>query len=409
MTGTTGTRKGRIAVPLLVGLLLTAAPAAAQTAVPQPPAPGLSLTFAWDSKPHNLSTARNFESLFTLYGMGVDALLEAGNLQHGRKGIVVRFLKSPLDVYVAWLAALGSHEFGHCQQAWLAGSQDCHWVRAPGPYALGHIINVGDAGRLGAAGRMAVTTGGVQSTIAAADSLKRDMFEAGAAGWTTAPLLALRQFDFSLYGLTAPSPFEAKPTDYANDMTNYAISYGVRSGYGGDTVHDRVVHGAIWNLIDPATWTAAYSYLIDYVIHGHDRLRPITLRTGGVSWSFATNAWLSEVGVRYSLGVFLRDTHGHVLEVTPAWGESQPAVNARWSQPLASKIRIFASGDWWRQRPGAAPGPADSGGAFTGGAAYHVGKLVFTGSLGYKSHGVMLAQPLAEGWMFQIAGTWRIK
>jgi hypothetical protein len=61
----------------------------------------------------------------------------------------VRFLKSPLDVYVAWLASLGSHEFGHCQQAWLAGSDDCHWIKAPGPYALGHIITVGDAATSG--------------------------------------------------------------------------------------------------------------------------------------------------------------------------------------------------------------------------------------------------------------------
>jgi len=391
----------------LTGMLFTAWPAAAQPAPLTPSAPGLSLTFAWDSAPHNLSTARNFESLFTLYGMGADALLKAGDLQRGRRGIVVRFLKSPLDVYVAWLASLGSHEFGHCQQAWLAGSDDCHWIKAPGPYALGHIITVDDAGHLGAAGRMAVTAGGVHATIAGADALKRDMFEAGHMGWTTAPLLALRQFDFSVYGLTSPSPAEAAPVDYANDMTNYSISYGVRSGRGGETVHDDVIHGAIWNLIDPVTWTSAYSYLTGYIIHGHGTLRPMGLHAAGLSWSVTTNAWLSEVGVRYALGVFARDSRGHVIEVTPSWGEGQPAVNARWSQPVTSALRLFASGDWWRQRAAAAPGLLETGGAFGGGAAYHTGRFVYTGTVGYKAHGVMLGQPLASGWMFQISAAVR--
>jgi hypothetical protein len=363
----------------------------------------LSLTGAWDSAPHSLSTARNFESLFTLYGVGADALLDAADLHRGRRGVVVRFLKSPLDVSVAWLAALGSHEFGHCQQAWLAGSSECHWVTAPGPYALGHIISVDDAGRLTPAGRMAVTAGGVQATVTAADALKRDLFEARDAGWTTAPLLAMRQLDFSLYGLAAPSPADAAPGDYANDMTNYAISYGVRSGHGGEAVHDDIVHGAVWNLIDPVTWAAAYSYLTDYIIRGHDTLRRIGLRTGGVSWSFTTNAWLSEVGVRYTLGVFARDTKGHVIEVTPSWGEGQPAVNARWSQPVTSTVRAFVSGDWWRQRPAASPGLLDSGGAFGGGASRSIGRLMLTGTVGYKSHGVMLGQPLAAGWFYQAA------
>src|SRR5262249_30313210 len=160
--------------------------------------------------PHNLSTAKNFESLFTLYGAGADWLLGAADLRQGGRGKIARFAKAPLDAYVAWLAALGSHEFGHCQQAWLAGANDCHWIAASGPYALGHIIIVGD--RLSPSGRMAVTTGGVQATVAASDQLKRDIFEARDAGWTTAPLLALRQLDFSLYGLTAPSPANATPS-----------------------------------------------------------------------------------------------------------------------------------------------------------------------------------------------------
>lgn len=395
------------ALSVLLGVFLTASPAGAQTTPLRPPAPGLSLTGAWDSAPHSLSTAQNFESLFTLYGAGVDWALGAADLHQGGRGKIARFAKAPLDVYVAWLASLGSHEFGHCQQAWLAGSNDCHWISAPGPYALNHIITVADAGHLSASGRLAITAGGVQATVTAADALKREIFEARDAGWTAAPLLALRQLDFSLYGLTSPSPAHAQPVDYANDMTNYAISYGIRSGLGGETAHDHVVNGAIWNVIDPMTWAMTYSYLTDYVIGGHDKLRRIGLRAGGLSWGVTTNAWLSEVGVRYALGVFARDSQGHVIEVTPSWGENQPAVNARWSQPVTHHVRAFVSGDFWKQRAGAAPGPMDAGGAFSGGAAYDAGTFVYTASAGYKSHGVMLGQPLASGWMFQISASIR--
>jgi len=398
----------RLTIPAAgLALALTATSAAAQTPPLRPPAPGLSLTGAWDSAPHNLSTARNFESLFTLYGTGVDALLKAADLQRDRRGVVARVLKSPLDLYVAWLATVGSHEFGHCQQAWLAGSTECHWVTAPGPYALGHIITVNDAGTLTSAGRMAITTGGVEATLAGADMLKRDIFEARDAGWTTAPLLALRQLDFTLYGLTAPSPADAEADDYANDMTNYAIRYGARSTRGGETVHDDIVRGAIWNLIDPMTWAASYSYLTDYLVHGRGTLRRIGLRAGGLSWSLTTNAWLSEVGVRYALGVFARDSRGHVMEVTPSWGEGQPAVNARWSQPLSARARLFVSGDVWRQRLAATPGDRETGGAFGGGASHTIGRVILTGTVGYKSHGVMLGQPLAEGWFYQVGMSMR--
>jgi hypothetical protein len=82
----------------------------------------LRLTFLWDSAPHTTSTARNFQSLFDLYGRGSNALFGKHIKDTGGKGIALRLAKAPLDAYVAWLVTLGGHEFGHCQQAWLAGS-----------------------------------------------------------------------------------------------------------------------------------------------------------------------------------------------------------------------------------------------------------------------------------------------
>ena len=393
------------AVAICVALAVSA-PARAQAPL-QPWS--LPLAGAWDSAPHNLSTARNFETLYALYGVGVDELFGVGDLKAGRKGVMARFARAPLDAYVAWLAALGSHEFGHCQQAWLGGSHDCHWVSASGPYALGHIITVDDAGRLAPAGRMAVTAGGVQATIAGALALKRELVENGGGHWTASPLLVLRQLDFTFYGLSAPSPADALPSDFANDMTNYAIRYGARSGRGGETVHTDIVHGALWNLADPMTWAGAYTYVADYVVRGRPTAGTIGFHGAGLSWSATTNAWLSEVGVRYALGVFARDSRGNVLEVTPSWGEGQPAVTGRVSHAVRPGLRVRAGADIWRQRVSAVPGPLANGGALAGGVAHTMGRLIVSGNAGYKSAGVMLGQPQSAGWFWGIGGEFWIR
>jgi hypothetical protein len=398
----------RVRIAAAIAALTVFAPAAAHAQVP-PSLLSLPLAGAWDSAPHNLSTARNVETLYTLYGVGVDELFGMGDLKAGRKGVVARFARAPLDVYVAWLATLASHEFGHCQQAWLGGSQDCHWVSAPGPYALGHIITVGDAGHLTSAGRMATTAGGVQATIAGSLALKRELVESGASHWTTSPLLVLRQLDFTLYGLSAPSPAEAQPQDFANDMTNYAIRYGARSGRGGETVHTDIVHGALWNLADPMTWTGAYTYVADYVVRGRPTTRTVGIHAAGLSWSATTNAWLSEVGVRYALAVFVRDSRGHVLEITPSWGEGQPAVTGRLSHAILPGLRVRVGADVWSQRASAVPGPHATGGAIGGGIANTAGRLIVSANVGYKSTGVMLGQPQGAGWFWGVGGEFWVR
>ena len=368
---------------------------------------GSLITFDWDSAPHTVSTARNAESLVTLYGRGIDRLFKAASIDGDRKGRLARILKTPGDVYVAWLATLLGHEFGHCQRAWLAGSRDCHWVSAPGPYALGHIISVGDAGQLSAAGRLGITAGGVQSSVVGADDVRREMFGQGPVHWSLAPLLVVRQLDLTQYGLTAPSPANAAPADYANDMTNYAIRYGSRSGRGGELVHQDIVHGAIWNTVDPASWFAAWSYFADYVAHGRTALRPQGFFVGDLRWMVGTHAWLSEVGVRYSLGVFVR-SNLDVLEVTPSWGEGQPAANVRWTRILPPDVTVTINGDFWRQRESASPGPRQTGGSLGAGLSRSFGRLVISADAGYKTAGAMLARPQARGWWWGVGAGWRI-
>ena len=399
----------RVALTALVVVVLAAAPARGQVATPR-----LVLTVSWDSAPHHISTARNFESLYGLYGWGVDTLFDKTNLQEGKKGVVARLVRLPLDAYVAWLVTVTGHEFGHCQQAWLGGSEDCRWVPAPGPYALGHVISIGDFGRLSPAARQASTAGGTQASVVGADMMKRDMFLAGEAHWTTSPLLVFRQLDLSLYGLTSPSPGEAEPEDYANDMTNYAIRYGARSGQDSEAVHRMIVHGALWNTADPMTWMAAYQHVAGYVVRGDRVARVPGLRFGGRTWMVTTSAWLSEVGVRTSFGILSRGSTGSLVEVTPSWGESQPSVSARWSQNVGTALRarapinISISGDLWRQRASAAPGPLETGGSIGGGLSAPVDRFLISGEVGYKSRGVMLTQPHEAGWFFSIAGGVRV-
>lgn len=393
----------------IAGILMAdASHASAQTPTTSAPPP-LTIAGAWDSAPHNLSTARNLETVYALYGLGVDALFHKAGLERGATGVVARLARSPLDAYVAWLVTLTGHEFGHCQQAWLGGSHDCQWIAAPGPYALGHVIFVGDAGSLSAAGRMSVTAGGTQASVAAADALKREMFAAGHADWTASPLLAFRQLDLTLYGLTSPSPSHAGALDYANDMTNYALRYGLRSGQGGDSVHTSIVHGALWNGADPMTWFAVYRYFGDYVAHGDRTSRAADVRIGGRAWIVTTNAWLSEVGVRYALGAFSRGGSGDVVEVTPSWGEGQPAIAARWSHEVRSSLRLSVRADVWHQRASAAPGPLETGGSIGAGLSTPLGPIVVSGDAGYKTTGVMLARPQAAGWFFSIGSAVRVR
>ncbi len=400
----------RLSVPVAVLAMgfFCASPARAQSPTPPAPRP-VTLTVAWDSAPHTLSTARDFETLYALYGRGADALFGRASLDCGTRGVLARFAKAPLDVYVAWLATLGGHEFGHCQQAWLAGSHDCRWISAPGPYALGRIISVGDGFRLSSAERMAVTTGGSEASVAGADALKREIFTAARTDWTTSPLLVLRQLDLTLYGLTAPSPDEAGALDYANDMTNYALRYGARSLQDGAAIHTAIVRGALWNGADPMSWYAAYTYIGRYLIRGERTARAPGVAIGGRTWMVTTNAWLSEVGVRYALGVLSRGKADDVLEVTPSWGEGQPAVGARWSRDIRPGLRAGVSAGLWRQRASAAPGPLKTGGSIGAGMSRPFGRLVVSGDLGYKTAGVELTRPHAAGWFFSVGGSVRIR
>jgi hypothetical protein len=383
-------------------VLFSASSAWAQTPTPTPVStPPLRIVGLWDSAPHTVSTARNFGSLYDLYGLGTDTLFDPLVTSPKTGGILLRLAKAPLDVYVAWLTTIAAHEFGHCQQAWFAGSRDCHWIRNDGPYALGHIILVGDSFRLMPAEAQAITAGGTTASIAGVDAQKRELMSARETAWSAWPLLVMRQLDQSFYALTAPAPGDARAEDYGNDMTNYAIFYGSRSGRGSDTVHTDTVHAAIWNLADPMTWYATYSYIDRYTIHGARTATVPGLDFAHRRWMVSTNAWLSEVGIRYLLTGFSRGHAGDLFELAPSWGEGQPAMAGRWSRDVKG-LRIRIGGDVWRQRASAAPGPLETGGSFSGGLTMQFGHVIVIGDAGYKTAGVMLGQPQNSGWFWSI-------
>lgn len=406
----------RVSACALLSLFALARQARAQTPTPTPapqssPTPAdvvlPAVAGAWDSQPHTLSTSRNLKTAYGLYGRGMDALFGPLATRRGATGILVRLARAPLDGYVAWLTTLAGHELGHCQQAWLAGSEDCHWVTAPGPYALGHIVNVGDIGRLSPAERQAVVAGGTEASVAGADALGREIIARGSVTWTDESLLIFRQLDLVLYGLTSPAPAEASPAHYANDITNYSSRYGVRSGRGPDTVHHAIVRGSIWSLADPMMWQAGFQYASGYIVQGSRTQRPLGIEVHGLTWMAATHAWLSEVGVRYAVTVLSRTGGGDAINVTPSWGEGQPAVDGQWSHALREGLRVSVAADFWRQRESAAPGPVRSGGLIDLGASRRVGKFTIVGDAGYKTAGVALARPHAAGWFFSIgSGVW---
>jgi hypothetical protein len=66
------------------------------------------------------------------------------------------------------------------------------------------------------------------------------------------------------------------------------------------------------------------------------------------------------------------------------------------------------SGDVWRQRAAASPGPLETGGSIGGGLVVPIGRYMISGDLGYKSRGAMLTQPHQAGWFFSIGGGVRV-
>ncbi len=120
------------------------------------------------------------------------------------------------------------------------------------------------------------------------------------------------------------------------------------------------------------TWYGAYTYIGDYLINGEEASPAPGLGFLGRTWMVSTNAWLSEVGVRYMAAIRTRGLHGDAIEITPSWGEGQPAVNGRWSRDISRGIRVRISGDVWSQRLAAAPGSRHNGRRPHGGRVGHL-------------------------------------
>lgn len=364
----------------------------------------LDVTMQWGSAPRAEATARNLETLYGLYGRGTDELLDKAGAGSGGLGVAARLLKAPADLGAAWVTTLAGHELGHFEAAWLAGAQHVSWVPAPGPYALGHITEVSgeDWAKMTPAGRQAFHAGGTMATQAASAALTRSMFERGTADWTQWPLLFFRKLDMTAYGLTAPSPSQAGALDGANDMTSYAALYGQRSGRGGDAVHKDIVRGAVWNMLDPMGLYSAYGYLGRYVVGGERTQKVPGVDFAGRTWMAGTGFWLSEVGARYSLTVLSRGAKGDMIEVTPSFGEGQPAAAVRYSTDVGAGVRARLGVDAWSQRAAAEPGPQHVGGALSVGAEKTFGKMSAFAEVGRKTDGAMLGQAQGAGMFYTV-------
>jgi hypothetical protein len=240
------------------------------------------------------------------------------------------------------------------------------------------------------------------ATQAAAAALRSSMFERGEADWTQWPLMFFRKLDMTAYGLTAPSPAKAGGLDGANDMTSYARLYGERSRRGGEAVHNDIVRGAVWNLLDPMGLYSAYGYLGRYVIDGERTQKMPGVELGGRTWMAGTGFWLSEVGARYSLSLLSRGRKGDMIEATASTGEGQPAVAVRWSDNVAPDLRVRVGVDAWSQRSAAEPGPQHAGGAVSLGAEKKFGRVSAYAEVGQKTQGAMLGQSHGAGTFYTL-------
>lgn len=371
----------------------------------EPPTVPVRLGLDWGTAPRADVHARNADMVYRLYGRGTDSMIDHATDEGEKSGLAraLRLSKAPLDLGLAWTGSLFKHEMGHFEHAWMAGADGTAWVKHPGDYAFGRVVQIPEDewGDMSPSQRQAFTAGGVNATQAAARLLRTSMLEKDAVDWTYLPQFIMDKADFTLYALNAPRPSEVGPLDDANDMVNYARRYAQRSGRDPDEVHKDLVRGAVWNALDPMNVMAIYGYGFKYLIQGEKSMPNPMVKIGEREYMAGTEFHLSEVGPMYGLNLLSRDPRdGSLVEVAPSMGDrGQWGLRGALSNlPVSDGIRGRVGLEVWNQREAAEESAKRWGGSASAGLDVRLGKKVGLGfEGGWKTEGASLGKGIDEG------------
>jgi hypothetical protein len=373
-----------------------------RAALVPPPGSGkapLEIYAGWGVPPNDISRGRDIQSAYALVAWAGDrgASAIAGDSAAG--GVAARSVKSVVvDIPVGLMGSFWEHELGHFDWAVMAGAKDVTWSHSGKSNVFGFLgetdISAADAKRMTPAQLMAFNAAGIHSTQSSAEDMRNRFTTGDPVPWHRLPLWAFEKMDSSIYGLFVTPP-PGKHDQTAWDTVDWRDRYAERSGRPVKAVHNEIVAGAVWNMLDPGMAWAAASYFGSYVAKGRQTVDPPLVKVGDVKVGAGTGFWLGETGPQYRLSVTVVEPKSKtVVGIAPTAGESgQGGVESRVEVQPKPYLRVRATGSVWEQRAAAEPGPVKPGGGGTVGVDLSVLNLfTITADAGGKSRGDQLGR-----------------
>jgi hypothetical protein len=355
----------------------------------------------WGLAPNSIQRGRNIEAAYGLYSVGSNRAMNAllGEREKGPGGVAARFAKAfTLDIPIGLIGSFWQHELGHFDYALMAGAKDVAWTHDGESNFMGILgTTTMDGEGLTPAQLLAFNNGGIVSTQASAEDMKRRFLAGEKVDWWRLPLWAFEKMDATVYGFITPRQGGSESWD----TVQWANAYSARRPTSAALAHDQLLAGAVWNMLDPTFFWASAAYFADYVVGGRERLENPMLRAGDVRVMPGTGFWPSELGPQYRASVLARHaptTAGGELAVTAGdGGQLTTELGVDAALPgQAGRARV--GGALWAQRARAQPGPLLLGGALGAGldiAATRALTLVVDG--GAKTRGALLGRRLEAG------------
>jgi hypothetical protein len=272
-----------------------------------------------------------------------------------------------------------------------------------------------------------VGTGGTESSSVMAQRILQELHRGDGADGSKIALLLWAKTDLSLYVALTPDPGDS-PADFQDEYeggNDIAFTIAARQAHrrGADPravwngdyrvdftdpllaeVYDDVRAAAIWNLLDPAFFSALASYAWDYAAQGRVRVRPRVLELGSSGWGITagTRAFLGPDDVSRYLdllvvtpGPLLRFSGRDISSSTErGYGGGAAIVGLE----VAPGLEASLGGDAWRN-PGSAEGISEgTGWNLAGEIEYlHRGRLGLSVKIGAKSDGYFPGAPMDGG------------
>ena len=366
------------------------------------------LEFGWGTPPRSLVHARNVQSLISAYCWGTDRLIEhsLSQGQQGYKGLLARLAKAPVDYYVSAFIVSLEHEVGHLESARIADSHDNSLVI---PFDSGHNFGlemapyIYDFNNMNPGDQLQIVSDGTTALQAGLDDMTRREFGCGAANhWSFYLIYLERKNDISTYIFDTARPIrrDNSPFSGSSDIMEYTDAYAIYSNQQISEIHDKLVLGALYNLLDPQVPIAVYQ-IFNYFAYGVEYSKvPMFAVTENLKIMPGTNFWLARNGPQYRQNLYLTDGQNkYFTQISASYGDmGQWTLENHWTiHHITNAVDLNLFGGIWKQRLGTTPGALHIGSALGIGGVYNINsRFYLSADGGYKTWGSLLGYEFDE-------------